>query len=42
LVFNFLVELADFILEIINLELVKHHDFVVTMVTEEAFEADGA
>ena len=40
LVFDFVLELGDLALEVLNRELIKHDYLMVTMLTQKAFEAD--
>ena len=39
---DFLVELADLVLEIVDLQLVEHDDLVVPVLAEQALKAYGA
>jgi len=41
-VLDLIVELARFILEIIDLNFVQHDDFVISVITQEALKTNGA
>jgi hypothetical protein len=36
------MELANFVFQVIHLKLLKHYNIVVSVLTKQAFEADGA
>ena len=40
--FNFLVELTDLILQIIDLQLIKHDNLMIPMLTQKTFKANRA
>jgi hypothetical protein len=35
------VEQSDLVLEIVDLQLIKHHHLVVPVIAEQTFEANG-
>ena len=38
--FNLVVELADFVFEVVNLEFIQHHDVVISVLAQQALEAN--